>query len=135
MILGQWEYRQWGVERFVISESGKAGIYRRLCQETNTNNGFFSPNERDLRRHVVTHTGTEGPNPHIVKFREFLMPPIQIHMPALPSPPSWFPGHMRKFTRILPALLKRTDIVLEIRDSRLPLTSINKQLEGMSVNL
>ena len=62
------------------------------------------------------------------------MPPIHIYMPALPSPPSWFPGHMRKFTRILPALLKRTDIVLEIRDSRLPLTSINKQLEGMSVN-
>ncbi|KAF8345270.1 hypothetical protein F5887DRAFT_1061838 [Amanita rubescens] len=55
------------------------------------------------------------------------MPP---HAPALPSPPSWFPGHMRKFTRILPALLKRTHIVLEIRDSRLPLTSINRQLEG-----
>lgn len=54
----------------------------------------------------------------------------QIHMPMLPVPPSWFPGHMRKFTRILPALLKRADIVLEIRDSRLPLTSINSQLEG-----
>ncbi|KAF8629032.1 hypothetical protein AX15_003592, partial [Amanita polypyramis BW_CC] len=58
------------------------------------------------------------------------MPPTHIPMPMLPNPPSWFPGHMRKFTRILPALLKRTGIVLEIRDSRLPLTSINRQLEG-----
>ncbi|PFH49878.1 hypothetical protein AMATHDRAFT_146599 [Amanita thiersii Skay4041] len=51
-------------------------------------------------------------------------------MPALPSPPSWFPGHMRKFTRILPMLLKKTNVVLEIRDTRLPLTSINWELEG-----
>lgn len=51
-------------------------------------------------------------------------------LPALPNPPSWFPGHMMKFTRMLPALLKRTNVVLEIRDSRLPLTSINRTLEG-----
>ncbi|RXW21250.1 hypothetical protein EST38_g4616 [Candolleomyces aberdarensis] len=51
-------------------------------------------------------------------------------MPALPSPTSWFPGHMKKFTRMLPSLLTRTDVVLEIRDSRLPLTSINRTLEG-----
>ncbi|KAG9221664.1 hypothetical protein CCMSSC00406_0005577 [Pleurotus cornucopiae] len=50
--------------------------------------------------------------------------------PLLPQPPSWFPGHMMKFTRMLPALLTRTDVVLEIRDSRLPLTSINRTLEG-----
>ncbi|KAH9478534.1 Mitochondrial GTPase 1 [Psilocybe cubensis] len=50
--------------------------------------------------------------------------------PILPQPPSWFPGHMMKFTRSLPALLKRTNVVLEIRDSRLPLTSINRTLEG-----
>ena len=37
---------------------------------------------------------------------------------------------MMKFTRMLPALLTRTDVVLEIRDSRLPLTSINRTLEG-----
>lgn len=54
----------------------------------------------------------------------------QLLMPALPTPPSWFPGHMMKFTRMLPALLTRTDVVLEIRDSRLPLTSINRRLEG-----
>ena len=55
---------------------------------------------------------------------------LHIPMPALPVPPSWFPGHMMKFTRMLPALLTRTDVVLEIRDSRLPLTSINRTLEG-----
>ena len=38
---------------------------------------------------------------------------------------------MSKFTKMLPALLARTDVVLEIRDSRLPLTSINENLEGM----
>ncbi|KAF8814701.1 P-loop containing nucleoside triphosphate hydrolase protein [Phlegmacium glaucopus] len=52
------------------------------------------------------------------------------HLPTLPGPPSWFPGHMMKFTRMLPALLKRTNVVLELRDSRLPLTSINRTLEG-----
>lgn len=49
--------------------------------------------------------------------------------PALPSAPSWFPGHMNRFTKQLPALLSRTDVVLELRDSRLPLTSINNNLE------
>ncbi|GLB42259.1 putative 50S ribosome-binding GTPase [Lyophyllum shimeji] len=53
-----------------------------------------------------------------------------IPLPNLPIPPSWFPGHMMKFTRMLPALLTRTDVVLEIRDSRMPLTSINRTLEG-----
>ncbi|KAK7034551.1 Mitochondrial GTPase 1 [Paramarasmius palmivorus] len=53
-----------------------------------------------------------------------------IPLPVLPSPPSWYPGHMMKFTRMLPSLLTRTDVVLELRDSRLPLTSINRTLEG-----
>ncbi|OAX42451.1 hypothetical protein K503DRAFT_733660 [Rhizopogon vinicolor AM-OR11-026] len=57
------------------------------------------------------------------------MPPV-MPFPALPSPPSWFPGHMNRFTKQLPALLSRTDVVLELRDSRLPLTSINNNLEG-----
>ncbi|KXN91562.1 Mitochondrial GTPase 1 [Leucoagaricus sp. SymC.cos] len=54
----------------------------------------------------------------------------RLQLPPLPVPPSWFPGHMMKFTRMLPSLLTRTDVVLEIRDSRLPLTSINRTLEG-----
>lgn len=63
----------------------------------------------------------------------FLQAMVLPHIPApiLPMAPSWFPGHMMKFTRMLPALLTRTDVVLEIRDSRLPLTSINRSLEGV----
>lgn len=51
--------------------------------------------------------------------------------PLLPAPTSWYPGHMTLFTRMLPALLRRTDVVLELRDSRLPLTSINPNFEGV----
>ena len=57
---------------------------------------------------------------------------MAIPFPALPTPPSWFPGHMNRFTKQLPALLSRTDVVLELRDSRLPLTSINHNLERES---
>ena len=53
-----------------------------------------------------------------------------IPFPVLPAPPSWYPGHMTQFTRLLPTLLRRTDVVLELRDSRLPLTSINRNFEG-----
>ena len=53
-----------------------------------------------------------------------------IPFPTLPAPPSWFPGHMNQFKRQLPALLKQTDVVLELRDARLPLTSINRTFEG-----
>lgn len=37
---------------------------------------------------------------------------------------------MTQFSRILPALLARTDVVLELRDARLPLTSVNRNFEG-----
>ncbi|KAI0760129.1 P-loop containing nucleoside triphosphate hydrolase protein [Fomes fomentarius] len=53
-----------------------------------------------------------------------------IPFPALPVPPSWFPGHMLQFQRMLPTLLNKTDVVLELRDTRLPLTSINRNFEG-----
>ncbi|KAG6332110.1 hypothetical protein ID866_6978 [Astraeus odoratus] len=52
-----------------------------------------------------------------------------VPLPALPLPPSWFPGHMNRFTKQMPTLLSRTDVVLELRDSRLPLTSINHNFE------
>ena len=58
-----------------------------------------------------------------------------IPFPALPAPPSWYPGHMTQFTRMLPGLLRRTDVVLELRDARLPLTSINRNFEGKSAAL
>ena len=49
---------------------------------------------------------------------------------ALTASASWFPGHMAAFTRQLPALLAQTHVVLEVRDIRLPLTSINPVLES-----
>lgn len=52
--------------------------------------------------------------------------------PPLPPPQSWYPGHMTRFSRMLPALLSRTDVVLELRDARLPLTSVNRNFEGKS---
>ena len=39
--------------------------------------------------------------------------------------PSWFIGHMARSLRDLPALLDDIDLVIEARDARLPLTSIN----------
>ncbi|KAF8578973.1 P-loop containing nucleoside triphosphate hydrolase protein [Ramaria rubella] len=50
--------------------------------------------------------------------------------PPLPPAPSWYPGHMSRFTRLLPAFLTRTDIVIELRDARLPLTSVNPAFES-----
>ncbi|ORY23636.1 hypothetical protein BCR39DRAFT_590922 [Naematelia encephala] len=62
------------------------------------------------------------------------MPPIQFHPPTkfhFPknAPPSWFLGHMAKSVRELPRLLRDTDIVIEARDARLPLSSINMVFE------
>jgi hypothetical protein len=53
--------------------------------------------------------------------------------PPLPPPQSWYPGHMTQFFRILPDLLARTDVVLELRDARLPLSSVNRNFEGEAV--
>jgi ribosome biogenesis GTPase A len=58
------------------------------------------------------------------------MAAVNIIKPLLPTPPSWYPGHMAQFAKALPALLTKTDVVLELRDARLPLTSINGTLEG-----
>lgn len=38
---------------------------------------------------------------------------------------SWYAGHMAQSVRKLPALLGDIDLVIEARDARLPLTSIN----------
>lgn len=51
------------------------------------------------------------------------------------SPPdkaafNWFPGHMAKALKEIKAKLKTVDIVLEIRDARVPLVSGNKTLDG-----
>ncbi|KAF9519318.1 hypothetical protein BS47DRAFT_1324605 [Hydnum rufescens UP504] len=54
-------------------------------------------------------------------------------MLALPPAPSWFPGHMAAFAKALPSLLTKAHVVLEVRDARLPLTSVNSHLEASLV--
>ncbi|EJT99146.1 P-loop containing nucleoside triphosphate hydrolase protein [Dacryopinax primogenitus] len=58
------------------------------------------------------------------------MLPLSIpRFPFPPSPPSWYAGHMAAFVNSLPKLLSTTSIVLEVRDARLPLTSVNPAFE------
>ena len=42
---------------------------------------------------------------------------------------NWYPGHMLKAKKELAGQLKRVDLVLEIRDARIPLSSINQDFE------
>lgn len=44
---------------------------------------------------------------------------------------NWFPGHMLKAVRELAGVLKRVDIVLELRDARIPLASVNPEFETL----
>ena len=59
------------------------------------------------------------------KFRqEFTMPP-GVHV-------NWFPGHMAKSLRQLKKqFIPRSHMILEVRDCRVPLTSVNNQLEDI----
>ena len=47
------------------------------------------------------------------------------HFPFPTNTPSWFAGHMSRSLTKLPTVLKDIDLVIEARDARLPLTSIN----------
>ena len=42
---------------------------------------------------------------------------------------NWFPGHMLKAEKELSGQLKRVDAVLELRDARIPLASVNPRFE------
>ena len=44
---------------------------------------------------------------------------------------NWYPGHMLKAKKELAGQLKRVDLVLEIRDARIPLSSINQDFEKL----
>ena len=46
----------------------------------------------------------------------------------------WFPGHMTKAKREMEASLKLVDMVIEIRDSRIPFSSSNPMLKQMINN-
>ncbi|KAF3441192.1 hypothetical protein FNV43_RR15104 [Rhamnella rubrinervis] len=43
---------------------------------------------------------------------------------------NWFPGHMAAATRAIRDRLKVADMVIEVRDARIPLSSANKDLQG-----
>jgi hypothetical protein len=47
------------------------------------------------------------------------------------STPSWFAGHMARTLRDLPRQLQDIDLVIEARDARLPLTSVNGAFDTM----
>ncbi|KAH9617097.1 hypothetical protein KSS87_012902 [Heliosperma pusillum] len=44
---------------------------------------------------------------------------------------NWFPGHMAAATRAIRSRLKLADLVIEVRDSRIPLSSRNEELQTM----
>ena len=46
-----------------------------------------------------------------------------------PNPIQWFPGHMTKAKRQMEENLKKVDLVIEIRDARIPYSSKNPMLE------
>jgi len=41
---------------------------------------------------------------------------------------NWFPGHMNKTYKLLPEQIKKIDLFLELRDSRIPLSSGNPEI-------
>ncbi len=44
---------------------------------------------------------------------------------------NWYPGHMLKAKKELAVQLKRVDVVLEMRDARIPLSSVNQDFEEL----
>ena len=46
----------------------------------------------------------------------------------------WFPGHMAKAQREIEEKIKLVDIVLELVDARIPLSSINPVFENILQN-
>ena len=44
---------------------------------------------------------------------------------------NWYPGHMLKAKKELAEQLKRVDVVLEIRDARIPVSSVNQDFEEL----
>ena len=43
----------------------------------------------------------------------------------------WFPGHMKKAQRLIEENLKLVDIVIEVLDARIPISSQNPMLKEM----
>lgn len=46
----------------------------------------------------------------------------------LPKHINWFPGHMRKALTELQDEVGKANLLIEVRDARIPITSYNKEL-------
>ena len=46
----------------------------------------------------------------------------------------WFPGHMAKTLRLIEANLKNVDVVLQLLDARIPLSSLNPELQRLTAS-
>ncbi len=44
---------------------------------------------------------------------------------------NWYPGHINKTYRLLPEQIKKIDLFLEMRDSRIPISSANPELNHL----
>ena len=49
----------------------------------------------------------------------------------VPSPISWFPGHMAKTRRLMQSNLKLVDAVVEMTDARIPISSRNPEMDRL----
>ena len=49
-------------------------------------------------------------------------------------PVSWFPGHMAKAKKQMQDAIKRCDLVIEVRDARVPLSSASESLDALIDN-
>ena len=47
---------------------------------------------------------------------------------------NWYPGHMAKAKRLISESLKQVDIILEIRDARIPISSANPDFDDLFTN-
>lgn len=43
---------------------------------------------------------------------------------------NWYPGHMHKTMKVLDERVKKSDVIIEVRDARLPFSSINPHLQA-----
>ena len=44
----------------------------------------------------------------------------------------WFPGHMAKTLRLMETEIRNVDCVLQILDARIPLSSLNPEIERIT---
>lgn len=54
--------------------------------------------------------------------------------PYLSAPINWYPGHMTKARRAMEEALKLVDMILEIRDARIPQSSLNPDIGELGKN-